>query len=82
MSIYICNAIPISVLRYCITIKWLKITSQTGFQANNCQDLWAVLGSAMSLKTIGEALSDDWICVRRHVKLKKDGTTGVDIYLD
>ena len=50
MSIYICNAIPISVLRYCITIKWLKITSQTGFQANNCQDLWAVLGSAMSLK--------------------------------
>ena len=52
MSIYICNAIPISVLRYCITIKWLKITSQTGFQANNCQDLWAVLGSAMSLKPL------------------------------
>ncbi len=52
MSIYICNAIPISVLRYCITIKWLKITSQTGFQANNCQDLWAVLGSAMSLKLL------------------------------
>lgn len=52
MSIYICNAIPISVLRYCITIKWLKITSQTGFQANNCQGLWAVLGSAMSLKLL------------------------------
>ena len=52
MSIYICNAIPISVLRYCITIKWLKITSQTGFQANNCQDLWAVLGSAMSLESL------------------------------
>jgi len=52
VSIYICNAIPISVLRYCITIKWLKITSQTGFQANNCQDLWAVLGSAMSLKLL------------------------------
>lgn len=54
MSIYICNAIPISVLRYCITIKWLKIkiTSQTDFQANNCQGLWAVLGSAMSLKLL------------------------------
>jgi hypothetical protein len=33
-------------------------------------------------ETIGEALSDDWICVRRHVKLKQDGTIGVDIYLD
>ena len=79
-----CSVILIMTLFFCVTIKWSKMKIDK-LDRLSSQELSEIMGGSWFsdvFETIGDALSDAWRWVRRHVKPKKDGTTGFDIHLD